>query len=84
MIVFLCQERSGFELANPNEQPNPAKAPWYFLGLQELLSYAALQVKTSPPEPCVLLPSRAALLLPSRAALHLGRKVGSLDFYRRA
>ncbi len=25
--------------ANPNVTPNPAKAPWYFLGLQELLSY---------------------------------------------
>ena len=27
------------EEANPNITPNPAKAPWYFLGLQELLSY---------------------------------------------
>jgi menaquinol-cytochrome c reductase cytochrome b/c subunit len=26
------------ELANPNETPNPSKAPWYFLGLQELLT----------------------------------------------
>jgi quinol-cytochrome oxidoreductase complex cytochrome b subunit len=26
-------------LANPLETPNPAKAPWYFLGLQELLHY---------------------------------------------
>jgi hypothetical protein len=26
------------ELANINETPNPAKAPWYFLGLQELLT----------------------------------------------
>jgi hypothetical protein len=25
-------------LANPNETPNPSKAPWYFLGLQELLT----------------------------------------------
>jgi len=25
------------ELANPQNTPNPAKAPWYFLGLQELL-----------------------------------------------
>ena len=24
---------------NPNITPNPAKAPWYFLGLQEALSY---------------------------------------------
>ena len=27
------------EPANPNVTPNPAKAPWYFLGLQELLHY---------------------------------------------
>jgi quinol-cytochrome oxidoreductase complex cytochrome b subunit len=26
-------------LANPLETPNPSKAPWYFLGLQELLHY---------------------------------------------
>jgi quinol-cytochrome oxidoreductase complex cytochrome b subunit len=26
------------ELANPNLTPNPSKAPWYFLGLQELLT----------------------------------------------
>ncbi|CBE67833.1 Menaquinol-cytochrome c reductase cytochrome b subunit (modular protein) [Candidatus Methylomirabilis oxygeniifera] len=30
------------ELANPTHPPNPAKAPWYFLGLQELVSYSAL------------------------------------------
>lgn len=29
------------ELANPLIPENPAKAPWYFLGLQELLSYSA-------------------------------------------
>ena len=29
------------ELANPVHPPNPAKAPWYFLGLQELVAYSA-------------------------------------------
>ena len=29
------------ELANPLVPENPAKAPWYFLGLQELVSYSA-------------------------------------------
>lgn len=29
------------ELANPNIPENPAKAPWYFLGLQELVSFSA-------------------------------------------
>jgi len=25
--------------ANPTKTPNPSKAPWYFLGLQEMLVY---------------------------------------------
>ncbi|HEU5457964.1 MAG TPA: cytochrome b N-terminal domain-containing protein [Terracidiphilus sp.] len=29
-------------MANPAKTPNPAKAPWYFLGLQELVSHSAL------------------------------------------
>ncbi|MHC4608771.1 MAG: cytochrome b N-terminal domain-containing protein [Planctomycetota bacterium] len=29
------------ELANPDVPENPAKAPWYFLGLQELVGYSA-------------------------------------------
>ena len=32
------------ELANFNETPNPSKAPWYFLGLQELLTMFHPQV----------------------------------------
>jgi H+/Cl- antiporter ClcA len=27
------------EPANPSDSPNPSKAPWYFLGLQEILVY---------------------------------------------
>lgn len=27
------------EMANPSVTPNPAKAPWYFLGLQELVAW---------------------------------------------
>ena len=30
------------EMANPSKTPDPAKAPWYFLGLQELVSHSAL------------------------------------------
>jgi quinol-cytochrome oxidoreductase complex cytochrome b subunit len=29
-------------LANADHPPNPAKAPWYFVGLQELVSYSAV------------------------------------------
>ncbi|MFQ5862648.1 MAG: hypothetical protein ACE5IC_05940 [Candidatus Brocadiales bacterium] len=27
------------EMANPSKTPNPSKAPWYFVGLQEMLVY---------------------------------------------
>jgi quinol-cytochrome oxidoreductase complex cytochrome b subunit len=30
------------QIADPTRTPNPAKAPWYFLGLQELVHYSAL------------------------------------------
>ncbi len=29
------------EIANPAKPPNPSKAPWYFLGLQEMVAYDA-------------------------------------------
>ncbi len=31
-----------FERANSLHPPNPAKAPWYFIGIQELVSYSAM------------------------------------------
>jgi hypothetical protein len=40
MLVFATFVNAPLrELANPNLTPNPSKAPWYFLGLQELLRY---------------------------------------------
>jgi quinol-cytochrome oxidoreductase complex cytochrome b subunit len=47
LVVFLCvalalvADAPLKELANPNVPENPAKAPWYFLGLQELVAYSA-------------------------------------------
>ncbi len=38
-IVSLLVDAPLEELANATLTPNPAKAPWYFLGLQELLVY---------------------------------------------
>lgn len=45
------------QLANPNETPNPSKAPWYFLGLQELLTMFHPMVAG------VLLPGMALMVL---------------------
>lgn len=36
-LISLSVDAPLEELANPEHTPNPAKAPWYFLGLQELL-----------------------------------------------
>jgi hypothetical protein len=40
MVVWSIGLRAPLEeAANPTSSPNPAKAPWYFLGLQEMLVY---------------------------------------------
>ncbi len=47
LTVFICLALALLadaplkELANPLVPENPAKAPWYFLGLQELVSFSA-------------------------------------------
>lgn len=38
-VVSLLFDAPLEEIATPDHSPNPAKAPWYFLGLQELLHY---------------------------------------------
>ena len=39
VLIALFWDAPLEQLANPLVTPNPAKAPWYFLGLQELLHY---------------------------------------------
>jgi len=39
VVVALFWDAPLEQLANPLLTPNPAKAPWYFLGLQELLHF---------------------------------------------
>jgi menaquinol-cytochrome c reductase cytochrome b/c subunit len=38
-VISLIWDAPLEQLADPMHTPNPAKAPWYFLGLQELLHY---------------------------------------------
>ncbi len=45
LLIFSTFINAPFrELANINKTPNPSKAPWYFLGLQELLRYFHPQI----------------------------------------
>src|SRR3712207_1595298 len=46
------------ELANPDRTPNPSKAPWYFLNLQELLLH--------------MHPALAGVLVPTAALIAIG------------
>lgn len=39
MVMSVLFDAPLEEMANPSVTPNPAKAPWYFLGLQELVSW---------------------------------------------
>lgn len=42
------------ELANPAVPENPAKAPWYFLGLQEIVSFSAFTGGIGIPMLCII------------------------------
>jgi hypothetical protein len=44
LILSVILQAPLLEPANFNLTPNPSKAPWYFLGLQELLSYFDPQI----------------------------------------
>ena len=41
LLVAIFNDAPLLEMANPAAPENPAKAPWYFLGIQELVSYSA-------------------------------------------
>lgn len=41
LLIALFADAPLLEQANPDHPENPAKSPWYFLGIQELVSYSA-------------------------------------------
>ncbi len=41
LLIALVADAPLLERANPSFPENPAKSPWYFLGIQELVSYSA-------------------------------------------
>ena len=41
LLVAIFADAPLLEQANPAHPDNPAKSPWYFLGIQELVSYSA-------------------------------------------
>jgi len=41
LLVAIFADAPLLEQANPAHPENPAKSPWYFLGIQELVSYSA-------------------------------------------
>jgi quinol-cytochrome oxidoreductase complex cytochrome b subunit len=65
------------ELANPLVPENPAKAPWYFVGLQELVSYSAFMGGIGVPTLVIL----GLLLIPylDKEATPVGRWVGTKE-----
>ena len=44
IVMSVAIQAPLLEAANANVTPNPSKAPWYFLGLQELLTYFDPQI----------------------------------------
>ncbi len=59
-------------IANPDHTPNPAKAPWYFLGLQELLHYFP------PVVGGIIIPTLAVLALVVIPYFPVNLKTGSM------
>ncbi len=56
LFLALALDAPLSERADPAHPPNPAKAPWYFVGFQEMVSHSALVGG-------VLVPLALALLL---------------------
>ena len=49
LVVSLLFNAPLEQPVNVMHPPNPAKAPWYFLGLQEMVSYSAFGAASACP-----------------------------------
>src|SRR5215212_8780462 len=65
------------DLANPDRTPNPAKAPWYFLNLQELLLHM------NPALAGVIVPTIALVLIAAIPYFDKGTKGLGVWFYNK-
>ena len=64
-----------FERPNPQHPPNPVKAPWYFVGIQEMVSHSAFWGG-------VMIPSLITLFLVLAPFLDRSRSSGGIWFAR--
>jgi hypothetical protein len=77
LLVAAVFEAPLLAQANPGMSPNPAKAPWYFMGLQELL------VHLHPAFAVFVLPVLAAAALVALPFLPFGEKPSGAYFHSR-
>ncbi len=75
--LFVKRYNEGMAQANPGMSPNPAKAPWYFMGLQELL------VHLHPAFAVFVVPLLAAALLLALPYLRYGEAPNGAYFHSR-
>lgn len=68
LVLALIIEAPLYERADPIHPPNPAKAPWYFVGFQEMVSYSAFIGGVAAPAALVLFAILAPLIDCSRSS----------------
>lgn len=68
LVLALIIEAPLYERADPIHPPNPAKAPWYFVGFQEMVSYSAFIGGVAAPAALVLFAMLAPLIDRSRSS----------------
>lgn len=68
IVLSLVIDAPLYERADPVHPPNPAKAPWYFVGFQEMVSYSAFLGGVAAPAALLALVILAPLIDRSRSS----------------